>query len=277
MYVVRTRRAHQVTVAALYILKHHAYNHYSTANEQGSLDFQQWSNFKGKACPHFQYWATVMKLELCILTFVRFLRSVSFTMYFDALTELASWFFALEHTNYVGWIPVHLKDMAELSIKQPDVLKEFNDGKFVVHKTRQVFSSIPIDQAHEQKNALIKGDGGAVGLTSHAHALQHWMVVGPEVSRIVEEFHEELDHCVSEIDTHYRDQTPTIQANFGKNVLSLVSVMEDLGNPFEEEGTNLLVLSSKDIVDHAAVETTGVSEMQKDLAKNSFRLSLQSA
>ena len=175
-----------------------------------------------------------MKLELCILIFVRSLRTASFTMYLDALTELAPWFFALDHTNYARWIPVHLKDMAELSIKQPDVLKEFNDGKFVVHKTRRVFSSIPIDQAHEQNNALIKGDGGAVGLTSNAHALQRWMIAGPEVSQIVEEFHKELDHCVSEIDTHHHDQTPTIQTNFGKDVLSLVSVMEDLGNPFEK-------------------------------------------
>jgi len=57
-------------------------------------------------------------------------------MYLDALAELASWLFALDHTNYARWIPFQLKDIAELSIKQPDVLKEFNDGKFVVHKTR---------------------------------------------------------------------------------------------------------------------------------------------
>ena len=46
-----------------------------------------------------------------------------------------------------------------------------------------------------------------------------------------------------------------IQATFGKDVLSLINVMEDLGNPFEEEGTDLLVLDSKEITDHAAVET----------------------
>ena len=56
-------------------------------------------------------------------------------MYLDALTELTPWFFALDHTNYARWIPVHLRDMAELSSKHPAIVKEVNDGKFVVHKT----------------------------------------------------------------------------------------------------------------------------------------------
>lgn len=47
-----------------------------------------------------------------------------------------------------------------------------------------VFSSIPIDQAHEQNNACIKGDGGAVGLTDNPSALRRWMVAGPEVARV---------------------------------------------------------------------------------------------
>ena len=45
------------------------------------------------------------------------------------------------------------------------------------------------------------------------------------------------------------DQAPTVQANFGEDVLSLISVMEDLENPFEEEGTDLQILYIKEIVD----------------------------
>ena len=81
------------------------------------------------------------------------------------------------------------------------------------------------------------------------------MVAGPEVSRVVEEFYKELDHCTCKINTNRHDQTPTFQANFGKDLLSLISVIEGLGNPFEEESTDLLVLDSKEIADHAAVET----------------------
>ena len=62
--------------------------------------------------------------------------------------------------------------MAKLATGHPDVAAQFNAGNFIVQKTRMVFSSIPIDQAHEQNNALIKGDGGAVGLTDNPSALR---------------------------------------------------------------------------------------------------------
>ena len=197
-HVTRTIRAHQVTVAALYILMHRAYDHYcltSTEGEQQIMEFKQWCNQREQVCPHFQYWATVMELEICVLVYVHSLRQASFTMYLDALTELTPWFFALDHTNYARWIPVHLKDMAELSTKHPEIAKRFDDGHFTIQKTNRVFSAIPIDQAHEQNNGYIKGDGGAVGLTDNPNALRRWMIAGPEVARIIEEFHDEHHHC----------------------------------------------------------------------------------
>ena len=48
-----------------------------------------------------------------------------------------------------------------------------------------MFSAIPLDQAHEQNNAYVKGDGGAIGLTDNATALRRWMVAGPEVTRLI--------------------------------------------------------------------------------------------
>ena len=93
-------------------------------------------------------------------------------MYLDALTELVPWFFALDHTNYSRWIPVHLRDMTELPQKL------INASHFTVQKTKRVFSAIPIDQAHEQNNACVKGDGGAVGLTEDPSALRPASVDG---------------------------------------------------------------------------------------------------
>jgi len=89
---------------------------------------------------------------------------------------------------------VHLKDMAELATKHPDVARKFREGHFTVQKTQRVFSSIPIDQAHEQNNACIKGDGGAVGLTDNPSALRRWMVAGPEVARVIEQFQDGNQH-----------------------------------------------------------------------------------
>ncbi|KAG1674197.1 Arachidonate 12-lipoxygenase, epidermal-type [Nymphon striatum] len=139
--------------------------------------------------PVSQYWSIVLQLELLLNVFVLSLRQESFTMYLDALTELACWFHAMDHMNYARWIPVHLKDMAELPERYPEVARKFREGSFTVQKTKKIFSSIAIDQAHELNNACIKGDGGAVGLTNNPAALRRWMIAGPEVARVIEELH----------------------------------------------------------------------------------------
>ena len=66
---------------------------------------------------------------------------------------------------------MHYRDMQVLSFRHPDVYKHFSDGAFVVHKTNRAFSSIALDHDHEQVNALVKGQGGAVGLTENPAAL----------------------------------------------------------------------------------------------------------
>ena len=114
-----------------------------------------------------------------------------------------------------------------------------------------MFSSIAIDQAHEQMNACIKGDGGAVGLTDNPSALLRWMVAGPEVARLIQEF--EIGSKKSD-STHHHDQTRSVQVSFIKDVCSLVTAMEHFGNPFEEESDGLIVLHSKELAGPSAVE-----------------------
>ena len=69
--------------------------------------------------------------------------------------------------------------MMTLQEQHPDTTIQFSQGGFAVHKTKRPFSSIAIDQAHEQNNKVVKGDGGAVGLLQNPNALLHWMVAGP--------------------------------------------------------------------------------------------------
>ncbi len=176
-------------------------------------------------------------------------------LYLDALTELVPWFCALDHTNYACWIPVHLRDMAELPEKHPEISRKFNAGHFTVQKTKRVFSSIPLDQAHEQNNACVKGDGGAVGLTEDPSALRQWMVAGPKVARVIGEFENVGLHWNEREHVCHHDQTVSIQTAFANHVRSLVAVIEEFGNPFEEESQDLLVLDTNVIADAAVVET----------------------
>ena len=54
---------------------------------------------------------------------------------------------------------------------------------------------------------------------------------------------------------HHHDQTASIQITFAKHVHSLVAVIEEFGNPFEEESQDLIILDTKEIADAAVVET----------------------
>ena len=40
----------------------------------------------------------------------------------------------------------------------------------------------------------MKGDGGAVGLTESPAALQTWMVSGPEMARLINDFEASIHH-----------------------------------------------------------------------------------
>ena len=65
-----------------------------------------------------------------------------------------------------------------------------NFTRFLLKQTAKVTTAIAIDQAHEQANAVIKGDGEAVGITEDPSALRRWMVAGPAVSQLVAQYEE---------------------------------------------------------------------------------------
>ena len=149
---------------------------------------------------------------------------------------------------------MHIRDMSLLFSFHPDIHQEFTNGYLVVHKIEKVFSSIALDQVHEQVNAQVKGKGGAVGLTENSAALRRWMIAGLEVARIIQEFKETSSKEVSEEKRRHHGQTPCVQAAFKKEVLSLVSAIEETGNPFQEDSTDLLLLDSKEIIDETVVK-----------------------
>ena len=43
-------------------------------------------------------------------------------------------------------------------------------------------------------NRTTPTSGGAIGLTDNPSALRRWMIAGPEVAWIIEEFHNEQNH-----------------------------------------------------------------------------------
>ena len=66
------------------------------------------------------------------------------------------WFFALDHYNCARWLSVHLFNLLNLENSLPDIYQNFKDGDFSFQKSNREFSSITLDQAHEQNNAVLK-------------------------------------------------------------------------------------------------------------------------
>ena len=172
----------------------------------------------------------------------------------ESLAEIVTWFFALDHTHYSRWLSVHIRDMMMLSEKQPGVLVEFKAGKFFIFKTSNKFSAMAIDQCHEQNDALVKGSGGAIGLTGNPGALRRWTVAGPEIVQITKEFEGDRGHSMTANQQHH-DQQPGVQQNFLKDVTSPATVIDDMRNPFLEKSHDLLVLDTKNIMDASVVES----------------------
>ena len=160
---------------------------------------------------------------LSILSLFRAFREGNFTLYREALSELLPYAFANNNMNYARWLSIHLKDMMTLEQQHPQLAVEFHNGKFVVHKSSREFSAMAFDQAHEQANAVIKGDGGAISLTEDPSALRRWMVSGPEVRHRVVQY--EAASEAKDITKHssHHEQTERTQTVFFQKVDSVNS------------------------------------------------------
>ena len=112
--------------------------------------------------------------------------------------------------NYARWLPIYLIYMMTLEEQHPQIADAFHAGKFVVHKSDRDPSAIAIDEAHEEANAVIKGDSGAVRITDDPSALRRWMVAGRAVSQLVAHYEEasELRDELKQMKRH--GQTPPL-------------------------------------------------------------------
>jgi hypothetical protein len=148
--------------------------------------------------------------------------------------------------------------MATLKKRLPEVARQFDQGAFIVHKTKRPFSALAINHAHEQNNKIVKGDGGAVSLMENQRALLRWMVAGPEITRAVDDFETKClnGSIVVNIESKLKHHKDT---EFVKNFFAKEVKIDEMGNPFleesGEESGNLLVLDSRNVADPAIADS----------------------
>ena len=252
VHVKKTLRAHQITAWALFKLKNAAYKEYLDSSEDCNeiISFDEWSEVRCKESQQFFFWNFALKIILDILAWDRSVHEGDFQSYISTLSNIAGLFFALDHAKYARAISIHLRDMMRLKESHPVVFQEFSKGNFTVNKTGRPFSSMPLDEAHEHNNALVKGEGGAIGLTENAEALHRWMVSGPEVSRLIQEF---LNQIHLSDPTLHHEQMLSNQIRFANDVRSLEETIKEMGDPFTYRTQELITLDSRVVADKCVI------------------------
>ena len=149
--------------------------------------------------PTFQFWNLILTIQILVLIFIRAHRQRNFPLYVESLEALMFLFFAVDHYSYSRWATIHLRDTKSL----PESAREDFIRNWLLQKKSNRFSIIPLDQAHKEENAKVKGKGGAVGLTENPTALKRWMIAEPEFARLITEF-EYLYLPERDPELHYR-------------------------------------------------------------------------
>ena len=161
--------------------------------------------------------------------------------------------------------------MKTLDQSNPQVYQAFkNDGNFVISRTANQFSSMGIDQCHEL-NKLVKGDGGAIGLTEDEDKLRKWMVCGPEVASIVKEFEENSALRRTErSDFRHHEQTAFFQKRFKDHVDKLCTEFKKMRNPFlASDEDELIQLDTRDAMGPNIVKTVNqIEDIGKEQAQS---------
>ena len=116
-----------------------------------------------------------------------------------------------------------------------------------------------VDQAHEQNNVTIKGDGGVIGQTHNAEALKRCSLVSPEVARVITDFKATVDSTSAAEQAapkRHPEQTKAFQKRLIKYVKSLEQVITAMCNPFADYGKVLFRLHTMEVLPEAAVLCT---------------------
>ena len=110
--------------------------------------------------PMFKYLLGILDHIMNVNLLVKSQREANFELFIATLEKLCPIMFALDHTHYSRWLPVFVHELKLLKITDPKLFEKFQEGYFVVRKSKTKFSSIACDQAHEQTNKLINSKSG---------------------------------------------------------------------------------------------------------------------
>ena len=154
------------------------------------MTIEDWVAVVYKDKPTIKFWLLTCQYQKLVLMSIRSHRERKFKLMVATLKMLVPIFFALDHHNYARLVPVFIRDLESL----PTAIQiEFETVHCVITRSNKRFSSIPIDQAHEQAIKRVKGVGGVIGITENITMLERSILTGPHISRVVQQFTKSSD------------------------------------------------------------------------------------
>ena len=195
--------------------------------EDKNETFKDWSK-KHREQPKFPYWGCVLELELSILQFTQSIPTAYFNQFIQTLTKLlpccCCCFPLTTSTTPDGYQCTFVTCVnSEAPIRVSSLLQWW------------ICCAQAHDQAHEQFNAMVRGNGSAVGLASNLGALRWWVTTGPHIARLLKSFEHGM---TSKVQTAWISMSKAMHRKKPSseiNVQALVS-FEEAGNPFEDSG-----------------------------------------
>ena len=142
--------AHEVTCSALHNLMMDSYNEEMAEKQiqMEKISFEQWKTNCENNHPVFHFWSLILKLEITYRIYMRSLREAKFQLYKEALKAWVKWTHGLDRKNYRRWLPIHLRDLAQLELRHPTLNQAFVQGFFVASRTSARFSAMGLDQVN---------------------------------------------------------------------------------------------------------------------------------
>ena len=257
--ITKTRYHKQVLVLALEVLKRRAYRSYLDYESENGEDllfgpkhsYQSWLTQIRAEQPQAEYFSTCQEIDLSVLEVVRACRMADLDNLVLALTAVMPYVLKLDHLNYSRNLPVFLRDLLNMKERHPQLYHELKEnGNFMGRKTKNKFSSMPIDQATEQAICWLKHSGGVIGNLDDPQTVRRHQVALPEMARICREF-EGSDKDAT--DDHH-EMFPKLQRDFKNNVNALVDAIEKLGNPWMEKSGLLYELNESIVMPDVVVQ-----------------------
>ena len=119
-------------------------------------------------------------------------------------------------------------DLLSLENSLPDFYQNFKDGYFSFHKSNWEFSSIALDQVHEQNNAVLKSVPGVTHILNRQDesALLWWELCSYDIAKYLKDFKDvysqtNVSICHQSTTEHHYEDTLAFKDPFINDVKQL--------------------------------------------------------